>query len=444
MSIRFRLSLLITMLFFAAIANAIFTFWLENLGDEKLKWVNHTSEVISTTKNFLSAIKDAETGQRGYLLTHKISYLQPYHQGLAQSKEEYKKLKDLTSDNPDQQNLLLKIDEQMRHKFDELAETISLTQQGQKSKALEIVSLNKGKQFMDAIRGYLTTFIHNEVVLLEKRKGDFRENRAEITTLIFIEVVLFVGLSIFTFLFLHKNFFSPLNLLIRNAEKIEKGERLEASDIVVKGEMGHLLSVFYEMSYKIFERQRSLDHQAKHDSLTGLKNRTTVFQEIEQSVARSIEANNRTAILFMDLNSFKQINDSLGHEYGDLVLKETAFRLSASVRASDTIFRIGGDEFLIVIKNVDDINDVFGVIDKIKTEFSVPAEIKGEVIDIAVSIGVSISPDDSIKSSELIEFADVAMYASKKEHAGYKLFEKSMLKRAGDHVAGGSGKVSSE
>lgn len=433
MSIQLKLSFLILALFITAMTSAVFIFWLESIGEKKLKWVNHTHEVLYTTEKLLSAMKDAETGQRGYLLTEDTSYLEPYHNGLVVAKEEFSKLKNLTLDNPDQQNLLLRIGEEMQYKFEELAETVALVQADKKSEAFEIVSLNKGKQYMDIIRGYFFTFTNNEIILLEIREGDFRKNRAEITTLVFVKFVVFFVLSLVTFLFLHKNLFSPLTLLVRSVEKIEKGQRLEAADIVGKDEMGHLLSAFYEMGHKVYEREKSLDYKAKHDSLTGLKNRTTLLQEIEKTVSKSQESKYKTAILFLDLNSFKQINDSLGHDFGDLVLKEAAFRLSASIRSSDAIFRLGGDEFLIIFKNITDINNVYHFIHKIQNEFGKPAEIRGKTIDISISIGVSIAPDDSTNSSELIEFSDIAMYASKRDkNAAYKLFERSMLRRAGD------------
>lgn len=436
MSIRFRLSFLIIFLFIAAISNSVFTFWLEKLGEEKLRWVNHTHTVLYTTQKLLSAMKDAETGQRGYLLTNDASYLEPYHNGLVIAEEEYLKLKALTSENTEQQNILLNIREQMQYKFDELAKTISLAQKGQKSAALELVSRDKGKEYMDTIRSYISTFTNNEFILLEKRKGDFRENRAEITTIIFVEAGIFIGLAIITFLFMHNNLFYPLKLLVRSSERVEKGQRLEVSDIVGNDEMGHLLSAFYKMSDKVYKREKSLDRKAKHDNLTGLKNRSTLLQEIEKAVTASQKAKNKTAVLFMDLNLFKQINDSLGHDYGDLILKETASRLLASVRYSDTVFRLGGDEFLIILRNIEDITNVFSAIEKIQEKFKEPADINGKAIDISISIGVSISPDDSTNSLELIEFSDIAMYASKRDKTtAYKRFERSMLRRSGDRQA---------
>ncbi len=433
MSIRLRLSFIIVALFLSAISNSFLTHWLGQVGEEKMKWVNHTHEVLYATERFLSAMKDAETGQRGYLLTEDLSYLEPYYSGLKLAKEEMSNLNSITTNKPEQKELLIKINNQMQYKFEELSETISLVQNGEKEKALELVMINKGKEYMDTIRGYFSTFTNNEMILLERRKGDLKEYKAVLTTLVFVEIVFFIGLYLATFWFLNKNLFLPLKLLVKTAEKVEKGKKLEASDIVDKDEVGILLSAFYNMAEKVYERERSLDHKAKHDSLTGLKNRETVLQDIEESIAKSQKSKTKIAILFIDLNSFKQVNDTLGHDFGDFILKEAALRFSLSVRSSDTIFRLGGDEFLIIIKNIENISHVFGVIKKIQNEFSVPMVFKGKSIDISISIGVSISPDDSVNSDELIEYSDIAMYASKKDKGNsYQLFDRSMLKRVGD------------
>lgn len=433
MSIRFKLSFLITLLFIAATSNSLFTFWLESLGEEKLKWVNHTHEVLYTTENFLAHMTDAETGQRGFLLTKDISYLEPYHNGIALAKDEYLKLKNLTSDNAVQQEILAKIKKQMDLKFEELAETILLSQSGDDAAALAIVKNNHGKQVMDTLRIHVSSFTNNELILLEKRKGDFRENRAEITTLIFVEAVLFVFLSLVTFLFLHKSVFAPLKLLLKSAEKVEKGHKLEATDILETNEMGNLLSAFYVMGDKVYEREKTLNYKAKHDNLTGLRNRTTVKEEIEQTLVKAKEERRFTAILFMDLNKFKEINDTLGHEVGDLVLIKTAQRLTKSIRKSDIAFRLGGDEFLVILKHLKDTEHVYRVIEKIQTAFNAPADIKGNAIDISLSIGVAVAPEDSNDASQLMEYADVAMYAAKRDDStDFTRFSVSMLNRSTD------------
>lgn len=433
MSIQLRLSFLIITLFIAAISNSVFTFWLEHLGEKKLNWVNHTHEVLYTTQSLLSAMKDTETGQRGFLLTQDSSYLEPYHSGLTEAKQQFATLKHLTSDNPKQQQLLIKIDEQMQFKFDELAHTIALVQSGKIDEAYSIVSDDHGKQHMDTIREYFSVFTNTELLLLEERKGDFRENRAGITTLVVVQAATFAGLIVITFLFLNKSLFSPLKLLIKSANKIERGKKLEARDIVSNDEMGQLLSAFYNMGDTVYERKQALENEIRHDSLTGLRNRSTLLDEIDSAIHEIVNSNQKVAILFIDLDAFKQINDRLGHDCGDHILKETALRLSASVRSSDIVFRIGGDEFLVVLRSVKGTDKVIEIVDNVYRSFESPVNIKGEPIEIQISIGVAIAPDNSKDSAELIKFSDIAMYASKNDDdIGHALFSRDMLKREGD------------
>ncbi|WP_196138437.1 Npt1/Npt2 family nucleotide transporter [Aliikangiella sp. G2MR2-5] len=432
MSIRFKLSSLILILFIAAILNSVFFFRIEHLGQEKIAWIDHTHSVLYSTEKLLSAIKDAETGHRGYLLTEDIVYLKPYYDGLTFAKEELNRLTSLTSNKPLQQNVMMKISEQFQLMFKGLANSISLVQEGKRAEALKLVSLNESKAYMDSIRDYFSDFTKNELILLEKRKGDYREYRTQITTIIVIEVVLFIGLALITFQYLNKSLFSPLKLLVKNAEKVKKGEAIKTVDIVGQDEMGSLLSTFYDMGEKVYQREQKLAHEVKHDSLTGLKNRSTVLPEIEESISRTKVSKTKTAILFIDLDSFKQVNDTLGHEIGDLILKQTASKLASSVRSRDSVFRLGGDEFLVIVKDLESTENVITIIQKIRNATSEPLEVNGSFIDTSLSIGVSISPDDSICSTELIKYADIAMYASKKENTDYKLFRRDMLKRASD------------
>lgn len=433
MSIRFKLSFLLSSLFLAAIINSIFTFQLENYGEEKLMWVNHTHDVLRTSEKLLSALKDTETGQRGYLLTSETSYLGPYHKGMIDAENEMEILLNLTKDNPKQQQILLDVGKLIKLKFSELEETIELVHEGDNHQEVDIVAQNKGKVYMDRIRSQLNKFTNAELILLEQRKGDFRENRAQIATLIAVEVVFFIGLAIITLFFLRRNFFVPLKLLLANAEKIESGDKLAVNDIVTKDEMGHLLSTFFNMSEKVYQREKTLGHKAHHDDLTGLKNRTLLTEQIEASIADLENEGGKMAILYLDLNLFKQVNDTLGHDIGDLILIETANRLNSSVRSSDTVFRVGGDEFIVLARNIQSTANVQSLIEKIINTFKNPAMIQGKPMEISISIGAAISPDDSDAGEELLRFSDVAMYAAKRDKkTHYKIFDKSMLKRGSD------------
>ena len=270
MSLRLKLIFFISFLFITAIANAIFTFTLENYSEEKLRWVNHTNEVMILTEKYLGDLRDTETGQRGFLLTKDNSYLEPYYSGLTNAKENFKKLKYLTSDNIEQQKRLKSIEKSMNFKFAELKETIKLAEVNI-ADALAIVKQDKGKKYMDDIRSKLKEFVNIEMLLLEKRKGDFREHRAKITTLIIVEIMFFIFLALMTISFLNRNLFAPLKLLLTSTHKMEDGEKVDITDILQKDEMGYLLTSFYKMHEKVHARTEELSYVANHDDLTGLK-----------------------------------------------------------------------------------------------------------------------------------------------------------------------------
>ena len=435
MSIRLKIVLFLSFLFITAMANAIFTFQLEKYGEEKLSWVNHTNEVLLEEKDFIGYLKDMETGQRGYLLTEDIFYLEPYHQGLINAEEHFERLKELTLDNPLQQKRLNSMQEFMQLKFDELAKTIKLTQEnhGNASVAFDIVKQNKGKLYMDNIRAILKEFTHTEMILLEERKGDFRAHKAKITTMITIEIIFFIFLAIMTMAFLNKNLFSPLKLLLSSTHKMEDGEKLEFKDVLSDDEMGYLLSSFYEMNKKVHARTEELDYKAHHDELTGLKNRVSVHDEIESDIRHLKDTKTKFAVLFLDLNKFKELNDTLGHDAGDAMLIETATRLKNSVRSDDIVFRLGGDEFLVLLKNIKKSLEVEKILSNILEAIKPPVMIQGKQMKISLSIGVAISPDNTNNSDEILKYSDIAMYEAKNDKTiDYKFFDKSMLKRSND------------
>ncbi|MCP4176798.1 MAG: diguanylate cyclase [bacterium] len=432
MSLRLKLILFISFLFLVSIANSFFIFQLESYGEEKLEWVVHTNDVLIHSERLESYLIDTETGQRGYLLTLDPSYLEPYYNGLIKSKEEYTIIKKLTSDNNKQQTILKSIKKNMDLKFDELRTTIDLAKHSKNNEALNVVKKNNGKKYMDNIRVLISSFNNAEQILLEKRKGDFRTNRARITLLIVVEIVVFIFLAIMTFVFLIRNLFSPLKLLLSCTKRMEEGEKLEISDIVEKNEIGQLLSSFFKMHEKVYEKTQILTHEAYHDELTGLNNRAKMYDEIQYTLQN---AKDKVAVLFIDLKKFKQLNDTFGHDIGDFVLQETARRLKNSVRnrTDDIVYRIGGDEFLVLIKNIKNISELHKIVANILNVFDPEAEINGRLIKILLSIGIAISPDNTSDSNEIVKFADIAMYSSKREQdSHYKIFDRSMLKRAGD------------
>ncbi|WP_122032830.1 diguanylate cyclase domain-containing protein [Aliivibrio sp. EL58] len=433
MSVRLKLALYLLVLFSVSIASSMLTFKLEAYSDEKLEWVIHTNNVITSSEKLLSSLKDAETGQRGFLLTHNLSYLKPYYVGKSEAKNVLDRLYQLTSDNKEQQKALDHLSGVMQLKFDELRSTIELAQNNQQTEALAIVKEDKGKVYMDDLRKDLTQFINIELLLLEKRKGDYKENRSQLVTFIKLQMVFLVFLAIATIFFMKRNLFDPLHLLLSSTKKMQQGEKLDISDIVEKNEMGNLLSAFFTMNEIVHEKTETLTYKAHHDELTGLKNRSMVNDDLEYALQHAKRSHSKVAVYFIDLNKFKEINDTLGHDVGDEVLVKTSQLLTKTVRKRDNIYRLGGDEFLIIGQEITQNSGIKRLSSKLLAQFSVPMMIGTEPMDVSLSIGVAIYPDHAQQGEELIKYADIAMYEAKKDEGTTCCdFTPSMLKRESD------------
>jgi len=158
------------------------------------------------------------------------------------------------------------------------------------------------------------------------------------------------------------------------------------------------------------DRIRSL---ALNDNLTGLPNRASFNDKIEKAVKRALRSQGRVALMFIDLDKFKPINDEIGHDAGDMVLKTVADRLKSQIRDTDMVARLGGDEFVVVLEGVNNTQDVAKVAQKIITEVSKPIEVNDTTCSVGASIGISIFPTNAKTIPELLHVADKAMYKVK-------------------------------
>jgi diguanylate cyclase (GGDEF)-like protein len=169
-------------------------------------------------------------------------------------------------------------------------------------------------------------------------------------------------------------------------------------------------------SRDVTEHRRRSDHVnylAHHDHLTGLANRTLLHERLRQAILRAQNQDQKVAIFLIDIDFFKQINDSLGHADGDLLLATVGQRLLSSVRESDTVARMGGDEFVIVMPEVPTRQDVERCGEQIIRSASQPIDINGQKISLTLSVGVSIFPEGGRTAERLLRNADAAMYAVK-------------------------------
>ena len=161
--------------------------------------------------------------------------------------------------------------------------------------------------------------------------------------------------------------------------------------------------------------QEQLRHLANFDRLTGLPNRVMFHDRLAHALAKSERFNRRTALLFVDLDRFKSINDSLGHQIGDRVLRRTAKRLVRCVRNCDTVTRLGGDEFTVILEEIDDVQTVIAITERILDTLGEPLYLDDYDLHLTASIGIALFPDDGADAETLLQNADTAMYRSKKE-----------------------------
>jgi diguanylate cyclase (GGDEF)-like protein/PAS domain S-box-containing protein len=159
--------------------------------------------------------------------------------------------------------------------------------------------------------------------------------------------------------------------------------------------------------------QEMIHHMAYHDSLTGLPNRTLFNDRLNMAIARAQRGGKKIAVMMLDIDKFKSINDNYGHETGDKLLKTVADRLGNALRKSDTIARMGGDEFLVVVPEMEKAADVLVVAQKILTVFQTPCDCNGFKLTSSTSIGVAMYPEDGDNGEALIRCADIAMYSVK-------------------------------
>jgi diguanylate cyclase (GGDEF)-like protein/PAS domain S-box-containing protein len=168
----------------------------------------------------------------------------------------------------------------------------------------------------------------------------------------------------------------------------------------------------------------ALKHQAMHDGLTDLPNRMMLFDRLAEALEAARSDGRLIALLLMDLDRFKEVNDTFGHHFGDVLLKQVAFRLRNQLHVDDTVARLGGDEFAIVLTSALDPNAVAMTARRILNSLQQPFVVEGQVLEVGASIGIALSPQHGSDARTLMRRADVAMYATKQSNAGFSFHER--------------------
>jgi diguanylate cyclase (GGDEF)-like protein/PAS domain S-box-containing protein len=500
-------------------------FWLSDKAEEDRGRVVHTHEVETSLFQVILALKDAETGQREFLLTQDKAYLDPYTNSIARINELLITLQLLTSDNISQQDRLIQINSLVEKKLNELDKTITLVATQDRSAAIDIVISNKGKKLMSQLIDLIDKMASEEAMLLMVREQDLAKTNTLVT---FIQAIGFTTLflvGIITFLNIKRLLLEQLSadeqlviinqeLALQNEEKDKRANELtlaasvfsharegilitDAATTIIDvndkfteitgysredaigqtahflfanmhppefyaemwckinstkrwigeifscrkngekylskitisavkndvGDISHYVSLFSDITEQ-HEHQHQLEKMAHYDALTNLPNRALLADRLNQAMLQCKRQDIALAVIFMDLDGFKHINDTYGHAIGDELLIKVSHRMKGVLRQVDTLARIGGDEFVVVLTNLSQNENYKYTLERLLHAVSEPIVIDDVALNISVSIGVTLYPEDCADADILVRHADQAMYLAKQAGKNrYHLFD---------------------
>ena len=271
------------------------------------------------------------------------------------------------------------------------------------------------------------------------------------TKFIMILMAFTFAISLILSLLLRRKFLNPILYLAQTASKITTSHDYSLrAEQLSQDEVGQLTSCFNDMLYNIEKRENSLENQVRlrtnelenansqlqqyayQDGLTDLPNRRYFYEKLQSLV--SVEGM-KFALIFIDLDGFKEVNDSLGHDYGDLLLHQVGTRLQSCITSKDTVARLGGDEFTLILEGVSSSDEASKIAEVVKNSLMQSIKIKKETVYVTASIGLTFFPADGLTVEELVKRADQAMYLSKNkgrnryEFFSYAIEEKATEKR---------------
>jgi len=283
------------------------------------------------------------------------------------------------------------------------------------------------------------------------------QNVSYLTTALLIgSISVLLGLALT--MLLTRRVLAPVEILTGAAEAIGRGDLRVRVPETRSVEFSVLTNKFNEMTARLAASQASVEEYqhtleekveqrtrelqtatarayklAQQDILTGLPNRVLLNQRLQQILALAKREQQQVAVLFLDFDHFKRINDTLGHDTGDQLLQQVAQRLSATIRESDLVARLGGDEFVLVLTGLNmaqSAHELMLLVERVRATFGSPFSVNGQDLSLTVSIGVSLFPDDATDAPSLIKQADTAMYAAKEQgRNAYRFFTADMNAR---------------
>ena len=265
--------------------------------------------------------------------------------------------------------------------------------------------------------------INNRLVAASEKDITEIGNVASQQTLVLWIVAAIAALFVVSIVFsIEKLILIPVAIIATALKQEAMGKKGQELPRLYSTETKDLIDAFGEMSRQIHQRQSELEYRALHDGLTSLPNRTLLFDHIEHDIfiARRDEAS--LSLLMIDLDLFKEVNDTFGHAIGDQLLIEVGKRLKAILREVDTVARMGGDEFAVLLPDVGK-QQVTAIARKLLKASELPYEVDGLTLVVSASIGVAIYPEHGDDAKNLLQHADVAMYVAKQNNLGYSIYD---------------------
>ena len=259
-------------------------------------------------------------------------------------------------------------------------------------------------------------------MLLQRSIEDAERPLRKLELQIFMLSSLALLLAIVAAIYFARGVSRPLLALADAAQRIERGDYSAPVTIAQNDEIGRLAASFDTMSTGIREREQQIRFQATHDALTGLPNRTLFLDRLSQAIAAARRQGRQVGMLIMDVDRFKEINDTLGHRFGDDLLVEVGRRLRQTTRESDTVARLGGDEFAVMF-DADDALRAAEVARRVTGSLDTSFALAGVSIDVKASMGIALFPLHADDAEALMKRADIAMYDAKRTHASFSVYE---------------------
>ncbi|MCJ8294841.1 MAG: diguanylate cyclase [Colwellia sp.] len=466
-------------------------------------WVIHTYEVKAVLENIISELKDAETGQRGYLLTDELTYLEPYKISVTKIHHNLKKLSALTNDNSRQQQHITRLTMLVNAKLQELKETIELAQGGYKDNAIQLILTHQGKKIMDDIRIIIDNMAFEEKHLLSVRQqqaseaikiANFITSSGGVLTLIFIGCIAFftkreasryiaereratsaIISSEKMFRNLMESAYDGIIMVDNKGNIASVNERLiimtgytkaelighqvelliperfnnhvklrenylsnpytramgAGRELCLQGKKGNEVPVeislnpvtindelFVSVLLHDISKQKQMEDELRylacHDALTGLYSRNKMDLKLNEEIQRASRYKHTMSIFMLDIDHFKDVNDTYGHDVGDEVLKHVANEIERSIRTTDFAARFGGEEFIIILPETvtQKAEELAERLRNSIANFHMYTKYDKD-IKLTVSIGIATYPSHAKTAPELLKAADTAMYAAK-------------------------------